>query len=372
MVFDHMHAEFGDLLVAIGGPVQTNVANMNVFTWQATIMKDISSHEQEYEARANAKMAKMLLECDEYPKELVTMYLGEDKDAVPKPKGKGDDPMDGTKNEAADDDEEDDEAARIARIHKLREEEEELRKKNKMSKGPPIYDEADAIRAGASTGSKDPYGGRVQVKQNYVDVAKMTYQEMRTYNASWHGSKEKLGDFCDNFPYKELADDDKFYGLQANVWDLAVQIYIAEESKNMKKMPEGLTRAQSNEWKKACLASIVATIAHHDTVNAGPTPPAKGPKPTCGVWQGTKHPVGSPLEPRMWKVHPNATELRDHLAMRKDEYGWDASLMERICGLNTRNLNLMLNSFSMGDYETYVPSDAIKKGDGLHHFETKA
>ena len=61
-------------------------------------------------------------------------------------------------------------------------------------------------------------------------------------------------------------------------------------------------------------------------------------------------------------MHPNATELRDHLAMRKDEYGWDASLMERICGLNTRNLNLMLNSFSMADYETYVPSDAIKKG----------
>ena len=102
MVFDHMHDEFGDLLVAVGGPVQTSVANMNVFAWQATIMKDISSHEREYEARANAKMAKMLLACDEYPKELTTMYLSEEKGDspkpnAPKPKGKGDDPMDGTK-----------------------------------------------------------------------------------------------------------------------------------------------------------------------------------------------------------------------------------------------------------------------------------
>ena len=58
MVFDHMHDEFGDLLVAIGGPITINVASTSVFTWQATISKDMSAPEKEYEQRANALMAR--------------------------------------------------------------------------------------------------------------------------------------------------------------------------------------------------------------------------------------------------------------------------------------------------------------------------
>ena len=61
---------------------------------------------------------------------------------------------------------------------------------------------------------------------------------MRTYNASWHGTKEKLRDFCDNFPYKELADDDKFYGLANQCLGTSCfRSTLLKSQKNLQKMP---------------------------------------------------------------------------------------------------------------------------------------
>ena len=210
------------------------------------------------------------------------------------------------------------------------------------------------------------YRGQLGTKPSLkLNLDSMDGDATMAYTLAFADTTRKLADFCRDFPYKR-AREAGAWGLPLPVLNRAVELYANEEPRSLDGLPSNCTKDQRDDWCLQVFAMALERATREALRGEIDLPRGQEDRPMgAPSYKDKDHPVGVLDDPKTWQVCPEAQTLRKDYSFKADFYGFDAKLNKVICELNTKNMNIFLNSFNMDGRDWERGSDPSAKAFGL-------